>query len=60
MARVTRTLEQHEDAMGAILLLTAIDTTTRLPVAFRLRDLPPAAIAVVIAWLNDRISSPLT
>ena len=54
-----RTIEALEDELGLpIVLLTAYDNTTQKYVTLRLRDLPVTAIAAVVKWLNDRLSTP--
>lgn len=59
MPRIAHTIEQLEDEIGLpIVLLTAIDSTTRQTMVFRLRDLPVTGIAAVLQWLNDRLSTP--
>ena len=52
------TLEQFEDAHGIpIVLLVAFDQSTKTYVSFRVRDLPLTGIAVIVKWLNDRLST---
>lgn len=56
MGLIKQTIDQLEDELGLpIVLLTAWDPTTQKHVRLLLRDLPPVAIAVVVAWLNDRL-----
>jgi hypothetical protein len=59
MPRVLLTLLQHEDAIGLpIIILEAMDRTTGKPMQLMARDLPVTAIAVILGWLNDRLSTP--
>jgi hypothetical protein len=58
MPRFNLTLAQHEDALGLpIILLIAIDRTTGKPMQLTVRDLPLTAIAQIVQWLNDRLST---
>ncbi len=58
MPRIADTIEQLEDKLGLpIVLLVARDAATGTYQEFRLRDLPLAAIVVVVAWLNARQST---
>jgi len=58
MPRFTLTLAQWEESHGLpIVLLTAIDKTTGKPMSLTVRDLPLAAIATIVQWLNDRAST---
>ena len=58
MAIITLTLAEHEDRLGLpIVMFVALDHATHTYMSFRLRDLPADGIAVVLAWLNARIST---
>lgn len=59
MPTIRQTLEQLEDSLGLpIVLLEAIDATTGQHMILRVRDLSPACIVQIVAWLNARQSTP--
>jgi len=59
MPRVQLTLAQLADMVGTpIVILVAIDQTTQKPMQLTVSDLGVLAIAQVVAWLNDRLSTP--
>jgi hypothetical protein len=54
----TLTLLQHKDAIGdPIVLLQAWNPTTRKLDSLTDRDMPPAAVVVILAFLNAHIAT---
>lgn len=59
MPRAQYTLAQLADMVGTpIVILVAFDQTTQKPMQLTVSDLGVLAIAQVVAWLNDRLSTP--
>jgi hypothetical protein len=59
MPRVQLTLQQLADMVGTpVVILVAFDQTTKKTMQLTVSDLGVLAIAQVVAWLNDRLSTP--
>lgn len=51
------TLAQLKDQLGDIVIFNGVDAATKKPISLTVDQLPVAAIAFVVAWLNQRLST---